>query len=639
MPTNYFSVRALMRVRHDDIERIPGDVRTQDFVIDQFNKDLLVAINAVSVNGTAPAPVAAKAELKLSGRYVNGALVGLADQAGNDFMVNGSNGAPYNPEALPTAGARYYPGDVARTSQGAGLVDASGNGGTTALGSAQTAAVLWANAGYFSTTAGLNKHVATDFTWDFDTDTVVITGQIKAATPGGLTFWMGNSQAIASTPDTGLAIGSSTAGQLLVYLQNGGAGTTTQLINTGVIADGADHDFQLALDPRNRSMYAWIDGVLVYSKPNAYPAGLGKTSRVWAFGGSSPISAAVVCQFKQFNLVKGVGCLPANINDVATKFHTTPGDVTKLFNKNSRSLGLFIVGQSNETGQGVTAATNTSLGTPIKDPTYPNGQANKRSFYPAMAAVLGAADYKVDVMNYAIGGSGLRDSWVGYLANWANLALVKRGSWVVSNGGLWKCAIVGQVNLGTCTVAPAGAADTTGADNIPWTYIGPYTGQYAMGVQPKDSALYDPNGNVATLVAAMAAYVGPRKVVLLQFGQTDGNIGVSRADFSAALQVFARHMVIAGANKVLLGMSLYAEAAWKGNYDTALVPGLNDALAVLTHTYPNVVMAGLNMYTALGALAVNPGTGVGLQADSLHGNDPVYDMGGTLSGQSILASL
>ena len=635
----FFSVRAVSLVRHDGSYRIPGDAKTQDFTVDRKTKELLITLGCVTLNGPAPAPAAVE-PLHLKGKYMNGVLVGLQDQRGNDFMVFSQNGTPYNPEALPLSAARYYPGDAARSNLAAGVVDCSGNAGITNLGSAQTAAAVLASAGYFSSTAGLNKHIGTDFTFDFDTDVIIIAGQIKVAAFGGLTFLMGNSQAIASTPDTGLAIGTSAAGQLLVYLQNGLLGTTTQLINAGVIADGADHDFVLALDPRQRNMYAWVDGVLVFSKPNAYPEGLGKATRTWAFGGASPVSAAVACSFKNVNLVKASGVMPANMNTVAAAFHTTPGDITKLFNKNTKSLGLFMVGQSNETGQGVTVGTNIGMGTPVKDPTYPKGQAGKRSFFPTMAATLGAADFKVDVHNHAVGGSGLVESWVGVLRDWVNAGLVKRGSFRVSNGGIWKCAMANQVDLGTVTVAPAGVVDTTGADGIPWTYIGPYTGQ-PYGVQQAGSAFYDPNGNIAPLVAAIAAYPGPRKVVVIQFGQTDGNMAISRADFSAALQTFAKVMAASGATRVLLGLSLYPEAAWKGNYDTALVPGLADALAALNvqPAYAGIVAPGLNLYAAFGALPVLPATGIGLQVDGLHGNDLVYDLGGTMLAASILSTL
>lgn len=86
--TTYYSVRALKRVKADGIEHIPGDVGTQDLVVDSFSKDLLIGLGVVSLNGVATsAPTLIQPLSGLQAKYFGNVLVGLQDAQGNDVVT------------------------------------------------------------------------------------------------------------------------------------------------------------------------------------------------------------------------------------------------------------------------------------------------------------------------------------------------------------------------------------------------------------------------------------------------------------------------------------------------------------------------------------------------------------------------
>lgn len=541
-------------------------------------------------------------------------------------------------EALSLLAWRWYPADASRVSLTQGPVDASGNGLQATLNAGLSAANCYANSGYFSTVAGATGHVLTDFTWDFSSDIAIIAAVVNWAAPGTLSFCMGNS--VATAAEVGFAVGAST-GLLRLYVQASGS-SAQKNIPVGTLADGTDHDLIIAYDYRQRALYVYVDGVLALSEQYALSLANGVTvpTRAWTFGSSSPSTTSAVVKFKQVNLFKMTGgVMPVNLNAIAAAYHTAPGNITAQFNAAQKSLGLFVVGQSNETGQGVTAGVNaTGAGTPLQDPCKPNGQNNKRSWAPSAAPVFGAAGYKVDWMTYALGGTGIRDSWIGYLDFWTSGGFVKQGSYRISDGAVWRCALADQVVLGTCANAPTGIANVTGADTIPWVYVSPWTSQYPRGLQARGGALYDPNGNIAALVAGIRAYDGPRKVVHISFGQTDSTLACSRADYAGALIALTQHVLSVGATKVGIGQSLYGSTV-SAYYDSTLVPGVLDALAAFSSDAR--VFAGLNFYKALGVLPTNPASGLGLQNETpaLHGNDAAYDVAGPELARQILAVL
>jgi hypothetical protein len=295
-------------------------------------------------------------------------------------------------------------------------------------------------------------------------------------------------------------------------------------------------------------------------------------------------------------------------------------------------IGLFVVGQSNETGQGLTAGYNTGFGPPIVDPTKPNGQAGKRSWYPTLARLMADKGAWLDVFNYALGGSSVVYTWVGCITPWASGMLTKKGMYArTSDGGLWRADLANASSGPAASVEPAGTSNTTGADTIPWTYIGNFAALgYALGVVSRKSPLFDPTGQLGAIKTAAQAYAF-RRWLDFSIGQTDATMSypslggkVTRGLYSSALQELALWAIETGLfERVFLGHSCSGDSTMNGYYDTVTVPGTADALAALA-LYPQVV-AGANLYKALGALTVNDASGNGLQSDGLHMQDNMYE--------------
>lgn len=288
----------------------------------------------------------------------------------------------------------------------------------------------------------------------------------------------------------------------------------------------------------------------------------------------------------------------------------------------TRRIIAAIVGQSNEAGSGVMPDRVGAYGCPLRDPVGPNG-STKRSMWPYLAELMGNRGIWLNIYNAAVGSTSLAASWCGRIDNWVSNLVTIRGHYVLSGGGLWKCNLaVGAISAST--VAPAGAADTTGADNIPWLYLGaPAANDIAGTVCGEGHSRFDPNGYIANAYAGLAASVGyDEKWMFLSIGQSDKSLGTVRADYATAIRNVAAYFLSRGI-KIALGFTCYASTAgadaW---YSSHLLPGYADALA--TYAGNSNVIAGANLRSALGVLAVSPATGPGLQADQLHMNDAAY---------------
>jgi hypothetical protein len=86
MPTTLYQVRALRKVSHDNVDRIPGDVATQDFWVDATTRDLLVSMNIVQVlSGGAAQPQIHKPMAGMSVVTQGGMSVSVVDPAGADM--------------------------------------------------------------------------------------------------------------------------------------------------------------------------------------------------------------------------------------------------------------------------------------------------------------------------------------------------------------------------------------------------------------------------------------------------------------------------------------------------------------------------------------------------------------------------
>lgn len=230
------------------------------------------------------------------------------------------------------------------------------------------------------------------------------------------------------------------------------------------------------------------------------------------------------------------------------------------------------------------------------------------------------------VRNHSVGSTGAADSWVGRCRTWASGMLVGRGSYVVSGGNVFKCAIA-EGTVATSTTTPAVG---TGADSVAWTLARAATTEdtdrriYANG-----SALFDPNGYLAGCAASIASAVGWDSIIsCISIGQSDRTLSVSRAEYAAALRNASAYLLAAGATKVAIGFTCTGnEVGLTSWYDSDLVPGRADALAALAGD-PRVI-AGANLYAVMPSLPTIPAdkTTPGLKSDNLHLNNAALAIG------------
>jgi len=123
VPTTLYQMRALRKISHDNILRVPGDTNTQDFWVDSTTRDLLVNLGfAQIINAGAAQPVLSTPLSSLT----------LLSQAGVPQKVVGSDGQDV---ALPGASSAVVGAFTTRA------LAASDNGATLICSSAQTATV------------------------------------------------------------------------------------------------------------------------------------------------------------------------------------------------------------------------------------------------------------------------------------------------------------------------------------------------------------------------------------------------------------------------------------------------------------------------------------------------------------------
>lgn len=292
---------------------------------------------------------------------------------------------------------------------------------------------------------------------------------------------------------------------------------------------------------------------------------------------------------------------------------------------------VAIMGQSNEQGEGVVLDRTPSYGFPVRDPVGPMG--TKRSAWPYLSELLGRRGTMTRFYNAAHGSSSIKAHWCGCVKTWAS-GTVYYGQLALSGGGIWRCNSAAGA-YPTAANAPTGTSNTTGADSIPWVYLGVPESYEVDGYicQPGD-ANFDPLGYID---AANGAKYGldndtgtwDEKWLFMSFGQQDTltvHGPTSRADFFASIKIVTDYFLVSG-YKVAIGFTCYAaDATREARYQANLLPGLADALAYYAGN-PNVC-AGANWRTALGVLPVEPSSAQiltpALQDDVLHLNDAAY---------------
>lgn len=284
-----------------------------------------------------------------------------------------------------------------------------------------------------------------------------------------------------------------------------------------------------------------------------------------------------------------------------------------------------IIGQSNEVGSGESASFTTGLGCPLRDPVKPNG-SSLRSMWPRLAELMGDQGVWLNFYNVGVGSTSLAKQWVGQPQAWQSGLLASAGSMVLSGGGVWKCGLAAG-SVVASTVAPTGTANTTGADSIPWSYLGaPTASDIAGRVLADGDAHFDPNGWLTGAYAGLSTATGfDEKWAFISIGQGDKTFGTVRADYAQAL-INTTNYFLTRSVKVAIGFTCYGTTsgleAW---YQSDLLPGWSDAVASFTGN-PNVIV-GANLRNALGVLAVQSGTFSpvpGLKSDQLHMNDAAY---------------
>jgi hypothetical protein len=275
-----------------------------------------------------------------------------------------------------------------------------------------------------------------------------------------------------------------------------------------------------------------------------------------------------------------------------------------------------ILGQSNEAGPGpVNVIPRTAFGAPCVDPIAPQGDYN--TWWPRTVDLVARRGVYLDIYNAARGSTNLCDVWVGRCRTYAVSMVVAHGSYVLDGGNVYKAVgAIGSVYV--LNVAPSSGVGTSGLTS--WTNLGAAAAGDTNGaIYTEGSARFDPNGLLAAIVTGTQSRPGyDAKLLLISIGQTDKTLSSTRAQYGAAL-IAATNYFLARGYRVGIGFTIYGATsgldAW---YSSDLLPGRTDALAYFASN-PSV-FAGANLREALGVLTVSPTSGIGLQADQLHGN-------------------
>ncbi|MCZ9884165.1 hypothetical protein [Arthrobacter sp. B2a2-09] len=525
--------------------------------------------------------------------------------------------------------------------------DASGKGGdaqppTSTYGPSQ----MWANRGYLTTGAGTGLGVCVSngkTAVDLATQSVILAFVINAGLPGGSIGIMGNGD---TTGNKGFYIsGRPTSGVLRPVINTSTAVYNTLPDGTVTVLDGTDHAVLVAIDAPTKSIFVYVDGVLADTYLNAFngnTAGATGSFNIGAFGGPLVNAATCAAKFNGIHHMVLTGGLPINVGRLA-QLHaerpTRPFTAADIYPTNKRALVVAgAPGQSNELGSGVWLSQTPTNGCPLRDPVLPNG-GTSRSMWPHFSEKMGQLGVWTEVINSGVGSTSAAKSWTGQILTWTNGMVVTRGSYVLSSGSLWRCNLAAGL-ASASTNAPTGAADVTGADAVPWVYLGAPLGYEVNGYVLKDGDThFDPNGYFAAASAAAAARTGTYadKWVLISIGQGDKTVGTVRADYKQAL-INSTNYWLARGFKVAIGFTCYgATAGLDAWYTSDLLPGLADAIAFFNGN-ANVV-TGANLRTALGVLPTTPAQGVpGIKSDLLHMNDEALALASEAWASALVAA-
>lgn len=293
---------------------------------------------------------------------------------------------------------------------------------------------------------------------------------------------------------------------------------------------------------------------------------------------------------------------------------------------------ISIVGQSNELGSAPTGTKGRTggSGAPYIDP-------NNHGWWPSCIESLGRRGVWLDVANTAVGGTSLCDSWVGRCRTWFSGMIVLRGSYALSGGGLWRCALAVGVG-GLCGIAPTGTADTTGADSVPWVYVGvPNAGDTDGVIYSVGSPRYDPNAYIATAISALTNKPGySARGVYVSIGQGDHTVSSTRGQYGLAMQRVAEqfaglgHVCWLGVTCGMSGVDAPTIASRDATVTGVIQAGRQDALTALAGN--PLVRSGADLRSAIGIPAVaalDTDTSAVNGVDYLHLTSATYDQAGS----------
>lgn len=486
-----------------------------------------------------------------------------------------------------------------------------------------------------------------------DDDHVVWSGKINMATPGATAF---SSLTFGSGTVDGWYADVTTAGKFHIFFNFADNVTRSFGVTNGVFADGTWHTFGIAMDRKTGFVMVFRDGIIDtfgYAIVNnsmqfnpAYRPGIGGTltNADTGFTGKA-------AQWKDLHYLTPKQ-FPLNIAAVMMLMHTTSNYALKesdiVYRTENKTLLLYAVGQSNFTGRGQRPSSVTALGSPQSDAMVggcaPGGTQGWRSLWPLCNELAGAEGWYQHVYNDGAGGSSLPDGWVGRIRTWAAGQEFVRGSYALSDGGLWKAnlsvgsgLLAGIIAANAPTGTPAIGAAVTGADGIPWVYMRAATAGDVPGVVSRNSDLFDPMGYIKNRLGLSFNF--DRKIVVTEWGQTDSSptVNVTMRHYADACKELALYYLEHGIDAVYLGLSIYTSAAGRdANYTGVLQPAI--ALAISELNDPRV-KAGPDARAALGVLSTTAAAGVpGLQTDTYHGTDATYQQWSKLVHNTLKAA-
>jgi hypothetical protein len=314
--------------------------------------------------------------------------------------------------------------------------------------------------------------------------------------------------------------------------------------------------------------------------------------------------------------------------------------------------GMVMLGKSRNSFSATVSQVPTKISAAIV------GQSNESfSWWNTVSAnLLAERGINLKVTNTAVGSTSLAESWVGSLRPWTRLAILTRGSQVISGDYLFRCTAAVGTAVQT-KVAPqgsdsmvSGVSTFTGTDAVPWLYMGKASdaqknrvakGNFVLSWQ-NDPVLFDPNGYLKRALTALGDSTGEySQWIYISIGQTDKTLGIVESDYAAALRATVDYFLNPPNASpkwrinVMIGFTCSAQSAAVNDwFDNQLIPAWvatnrfygTGGYGALGSVVRRHVFAGANLHQELPVLLGRPltvsldPTVPGLNADGLHMN-------------------